>query len=209
MNTSILGLLFLQSLVLLSVSRGAPTEERALPSPTVGKLFPTRAAGTGRSTSQGSEDSYSYDSGEEEEDQSGDYEVDYPRVAFSSKPKDSSAIPITQNRRKGKKKKNPCLRKKYRDYCVHGVCQFLETLNHTACRCETGYSGERCHIFTLPVGAEVKGYNQTAALVAIAVVLSLMCLTFIAILLAFRCHKKGETEIVSEEKVKLEAASVQ
>ncbi|KAG9265727.1 heparin-binding EGF-like growth factor b [Astyanax mexicanus] len=206
MNTSVLGLLSLCSLVLLGVSQGAPTEERTQTSSLiVGKLFPTRSPSTGHSTSQRSEDIYSY----EEEDQSGDYEVDYPRVAFSTKPKDSSAIPIPPNRRRGKKKKNPCLRKKYRDYCVHGVCQYLETLNHTACICETDYSGERCHIFTLPVGAEVKGYNQTAALAAIAVVLSLMCLTFIGILLAFRCHKKGEIETESEEKIKLEAASVQ
>lgn len=56
----------------------------------------------------------------------------------------------------------------------------------TSCRCELGYSGERCHVFTLPVGKKVEGYNQTTALAVMAVILSLMCLTFIGILLAFR-----------------------
>ncbi|XP_072518219.1 heparin-binding EGF-like growth factor b isoform X2 [Salminus brasiliensis] len=205
MNTTILGLLFIHSLVFLSVSRGAPTAERAHASTTVGKLFPTRTQ-TPNTGHHKDEDSYIYDSGEEY--LSGDYEEDYLR-AFSTKPKDSSAIPIARNSKKGKQRKNPCLRKKNRGYCVHGACQFLETLNHTACICEPGFSGERCHLFTLPVGTELKSYNQTAALAAIAAVLSLMCLTFIGILLAFRCHKKDDTETESEEKIKLEAASVQ
>ncbi|KAL7844408.1 hypothetical protein SRHO_G00229470 [Serrasalmus rhombeus] len=203
MNTSLLGLLFVYSLVFLRASLGASTAERALTSPTAGKLSYTHS----QSPSTGARrDEDNYDSNEEE--LSGDYQDVYPRVAFSTKPKDSSAMPLTQNRRRRKGKKNPCLRKMYRDYCIHGVCQYLEALNHTSCICEPGYAGERCHMFTLPV-VHGQYYNQTAALAVIAVILSLMCLTFIGIMLTFRCHKKGDDDVESEEKTKLETETVQ
>ncbi|XP_036444947.1 heparin-binding EGF-like growth factor b [Colossoma macropomum] len=202
MNTSLLGLLFIYSLVFLRVSLGASTAERALTSPTAGKLSYTQSQSPGTGPRR---DEDKYDSNEEE--LSGDYEDVHPQVAFSTKPKDSSVMPLTQNRRRRKGKKNPCLRKMYRNYCIHGECQYLEGLNHTSCICEPGYAGERCHIFTLPVVREQR-YNQTAALAVIAVILSLMCLTFIGIMLAFRCHKKGEDDVESEEKIKLEAATV-
>ncbi|XP_066502566.1 heparin-binding EGF-like growth factor b [Hoplias malabaricus] len=190
MNTSVFGFLLIHTFVFFRSSLGATTAlGRAHTTPAVGK-FHTRA---------------SYDYGSNEEGLSGDYEDDLPRVLFSTQLK---ATANTQNRRKDKRKKNLCLRKKYRDYCIHGQCHYLEDLNHIACRCDQGYSGERCHIFTLPITKEVGGYNQTAALAAISAVLSLMCLTFIGILLAFRCHKKADGEVESEEKIKLEAASV-
>ncbi|KAI4881139.1 hypothetical protein NFI96_019607 [Prochilodus magdalenae] len=199
MNTSLLGLLFfIHSLVFLRVSFGASTPERALTSPTAGKDLHARSQGP----SAGLHEDYDYDSDEEE--LSGGHEDGFPRVAFSTKPKDSSVMPHTQKRRTGKGKKNPCSRKKYRGFCIHGVCQYLETLNHTSCVCEPGYAGERCHIFTLPVGKEADGYNQTAAVIVTAVILSLMCLTFIGILLAFRYHKKGDADAENEEKIKLE-----
>lgn len=99
-------------------------------------------------------------------------------------------------------------------------------------RCEAGYSGERCHLFTLAVGKEEQRYSRTTALAVMAVVLSLMCLTIIGILLAlrsvfyktfthrnasnslkglqlsvhlfYRYHKKNDDNAESEEKVKLE-----
>ncbi|RXN07303.1 proheparin-binding EGF-like growth factor [Labeo rohita] len=76
-------------------------------------------------------------------------------------------------------------------------------------RCNLGYSGERCHVFTLAVGKEEQGYSRTTALAVIAVVLSLMCVAIIAILLALRYHKKDDADVESEEKVKLESTSVQ
>ncbi|KAL0162484.1 hypothetical protein M9458_041880, partial [Cirrhinus mrigala] len=52
--------------------------------------------------------------------------------------------------------------------------------------CNAGYSGERCHVYTLAVGKEEQRYSRTTALAVIAVVLSLMCVAIIAILLALR-----------------------
>ncbi|KTF92766.1 hypothetical protein cypCar_00020766, partial [Cyprinus carpio] len=133
--------------------------------------------------------------------------------AFSTKPKHPSAIPTTEKKtkkgkRKGKgkgkgRKKNPCL-EEYKDFCIHGVCQHLKELNTHSCVCQAGYSGERCHIFTLSVSKGEQRYSRTTALAVIAVVLSLMCLTVIAILLALRYHKKDDADEESAEVIREE-----
>ncbi|XP_026872470.2 heparin-binding EGF-like growth factor a [Electrophorus electricus] len=150
-----------------------------------------------------------YDSYEEYE-LSGDYEI--PRVAFSSKPKDPSTVLNAERRetkerrgkgqKKGKgKKRNPCL-KKYKDFCIHGTCHYLRKIG-PSCICNQGYSGERCHSFSLPVWNRDEGYDRTTALAVVAVVLSSLCLTIIGLLLALRFHKRGTYDVENEEKVKL------
>ncbi|KAL0176272.1 hypothetical protein M9458_028602, partial [Cirrhinus mrigala] len=67
--------------------------------------------------------------------------------AFSSKPKDPSAVlnveklegaarkGLGRKKAKGKgkgKKRNPCL-KKYKDFCIHGTCQYLRDLKGPSC----------------------------------------------------------------------------
>ncbi|KTG39159.1 hypothetical protein cypCar_00000433 [Cyprinus carpio] len=159
------------------------------------------------------EDEYYYDD-EEEEEFSGDYEV--PLVAFSSKPKDPSAVLNAEKlegskrnglgRKKGKgKKRNPCL-KKYKDFCIHGTCQYLRDLKGPSCICDQGYSGERCHLFSLELKKNVEVYSRTTALAVVAVVLSSLCLTIIGLMLALRFHKQGAYNVENEEKVKLGAA---
>ncbi|CAL8355885.1 unnamed protein product [Merluccius merluccius] len=151
---------------------------------------------------------------EEEDDLSGD--VALPRVAMSSKPRDGASTPNVeqterpQRRGKGKKKgkgqgrkRNPCL-KKYKNFCIHGTCHYLKDIHTASCVCNTGYSGERCQFFILPVeGKAQEGYSRTTALAVVAVVLSSLCLTIIGLLLALRFHKRGAYDIENEEKVKL------
>ncbi|XP_028816391.1 heparin-binding EGF-like growth factor a [Denticeps clupeoides] len=163
------------------------------------------------------------DDGEHDEDYYEDYEDDYgmsgdfvPQVAFSSKPKDST-MPFNtekteggQRRGKGKgkgKKRNPCL-KKYKDFCIHGTCQYLTKLRKAYCKCHEGYSGERCHDITLsmPVGKGKGNYDRTTALAVVAIVLSSLCLVIIGLLLALRFHKRGAYDVENEEKIKLGAA---
>ncbi|XP_034739094.1 heparin-binding EGF-like growth factor a isoform X2 [Etheostoma cragini] len=134
---------------------------------------------------------------EYEDGMSGDY-VERPRIAMVSKPKDPSAILETEStdgkqrrvngRKRGKgkgKKRNPCL-KKYKDFCIHGTCQYLRDLRAPSCVCHPSYSGERCQFFTLPLEKPQEGYNRTTALAVVAVVLSSICLTIIALLLLLR-----------------------
>ncbi|XP_023689660.2 proheparin-binding EGF-like growth factor [Paramormyrops kingsleyae] len=153
---------------------------------------------------------------DEDEDASGSDEIDLPRVAMSSKPKDSSAVleaerddqpngKSRKGRRKGKgKKRDPCL-KKFKAYCIHGTCQYVKELRAPSCVCLSGYAGERCHTLTLKVRAK-GNYDQTTALVIMAVVLSSLCLTVIAILLAIKYHKRGAYDVENEEKIKLGTA---
>ncbi|XP_053179484.1 heparin-binding EGF-like growth factor a [Scomber japonicus] len=164
------------------------------------------------------DDEYDYYGDEYEDGMSGDSELEAPRVAMSSKPQDPSAIleeSTDGNRRRGKgrkkgkgkgKKRNPCLRK-YKDFCIHGTCQYLRALRSPSCVCHPSYSGERCEFFTLPVERPQEGYNRTTALAVVAVVLSSICLTIIGLLLMLRFHKRGAYDVENEEKVKLGLAS--
>ncbi|XP_077589687.1 heparin-binding EGF-like growth factor a isoform X1 [Stigmatopora nigra] len=165
------------------------------------------------------DDEYNDDGDEYEESASGDYEVEMPRVAMSSKPRDPAAILEGENtegqrrhgkgRKKGKgkgKKRNPCLRK-FKDLCIHGTCQYLRNIRLPSCVCHPSYSGERCEFFTLPVERPQEGYNRTTALAVVAVVLSSICLTIIGLLLMLRFHKRGAYDVENEEKVKLGLAS--
>ncbi|XP_028840245.1 heparin-binding EGF-like growth factor b [Denticeps clupeoides] len=147
-----------------------------------------------------------YDEDEDEDHSSGHGDLRVPRVEFSTKPKDLTAVSGTEkNRKKGRGRKNLCL-KDYKDYCVHGVCKHHRQLRSVSCICHSGYSGERCHLFSLPVSTEVRGYDRTTALAVVAVVLSLLCLTIIGVLLAHRYFKKHDSDVESEEKLKLESS---
>lgn len=160
------------------------------------------------------EEYYYYD-GENEDQLSGDSEIEVPQVAMSSKPKDEAALlnaesERKQRRGKGKKKgkgkgrkKNPCLGK-YKNYCIHGSCRYLRDLRAPSCVCHTNYSGERCEFLILTLGGKNhEGYSRTTALAVVAVVLSSLCLTIIGLLLALRFHKRGAYDVENEEKVKL------
>ncbi|XP_051276760.1 heparin-binding EGF-like growth factor a isoform X1 [Dicentrarchus labrax] len=169
---------------------------------------------------EGEEEGEDYDDEYYEDDgMSGDSELEVPQVAMSSKPKDPSAILNAENterqRGKGKgkkkgrgkgKKRNPCL-KKYKDFCIHGTCQYLRDIRAASCVCLPSYSGERCQFFTLPLEKPQEGYNRTTALAVVAVVLSSICLTIIGLLLLLRFHKRGAYDVENEEKVKLGLAS--
>ncbi|KAG7267473.1 hypothetical protein CRUP_007963, partial [Coryphaenoides rupestris] len=165
--------------------------------------------------SDNDEDYYYYEDEEEDEELSGDMEV--PRVAMSTKPKDgASLLGTTQTerpqrrgngkKRKGKglgRKRNPCLRK-FKNYCIHGSCLYLKDIHQPSCVCNPSYSGDRCQFFILPVeGKAQEGYSRTTALAVVAVVLSSLCLTIIGLLLVLRFHKRGAYDIENEEKVKL------
>ncbi|KAK2827149.1 hypothetical protein Q7C36_018075 [Tachysurus vachellii] len=188
MITFRLGLVFLHCVVFLQLS-GCTSQDESLNSP-------AEVHTTDNQTNMDEHLLESYD-----DDMSVEYE-DYPRVAFSTKPKDSSVTTVKGQEKGRDRKKNPCLRKRYRNYCVHGVCQYLADLNRTSCTCNAGYSGDRCHLFILPVGRDAEGKSHTTALAVMAVILSLICLTIIGILLALRCQKKADS--CMDEKIRLQ-----
>ncbi|XP_060792259.1 heparin-binding EGF-like growth factor b [Neoarius graeffei] len=192
MNAFQLGLVFLHCVVFLQLSDCASRDESAV---TAGKLVhaPAEVHTPHNDT----------ETDNNEEDISAEYEDKYPRVAFSAKPRANSSLSTSKGHGKSRDgKMNPCLMKAYMNYCINGACQYLPELNRTSCVCETGYSGERCHLFILTVGKGDEGSSHTTALAITAAVLSLMCLTIIAILLALRCKKKGDIGV--EEKNSLQ-----
>ncbi|KAM9451385.1 heparin-binding EGF-like growth factor b [Clarias gariepinus] len=131
---------------------------------------------------------------------SAEYEDDDTRVSTMSK---DSVLTAIKGQGKGRaRKKNSCLTEQYRNYCIHGVCRYLAELNHTSCICETGYSGDRCHLFILPVGKVAEGNSHTTALAVMAAGLSLLCFTVIGVLLALRFQKKSDISI--DEKIRLQ-----
>ncbi|XP_061582193.1 heparin-binding EGF-like growth factor a [Cololabis saira] len=162
------------------------------------------------------DEEYYYDA-EYEDGLSGEYELELPRVAMSSKPRDPSSIleagtTEEKRRRKGRKKgkgkgkkRNPCLRK-FKDYCIHGTCHYLRDIHAPSCVCRQDYSGKRCEFFILPSQSK-EGYSRSTALAVVAVVLSCVCLTIIGLLLMLRFHKRASYDVESEEKVKLGLAS--
>ncbi|KAK7797983.1 hypothetical protein U0070_022341 [Myodes glareolus] len=138
----------------------------------------------------------------------GETDPDLFRVAFSSKPQALATPNKEKNgkkKKKGKglgKKRDPCLRK-YKDFCIHGECQYVKDLRAPSCKCHPGYHGERCHGLTLPVENRLITYDHTTVLAVVAVVLSSVCLLVIVGLLMFRYHRRGGYDVENEEKVKL------
>ncbi|XP_053504353.1 heparin-binding EGF-like growth factor b [Ictalurus furcatus] len=199
MNSFRLGLVFLHYVVFLQLSGCTSQDQSMNPAVTAGKLLHTLSEVHTPDNDTEMEE-HLLDSNEDYI--SAEYEDDYPKVAFSTKPKVSLSTAMKGQGKGRARKKNPCQRSRYRNYCIHGVCWYLADLNLTSCICEAGYSGERCHLFILPVSKEVEGNSHTTALAIIAAVLSLMCLTVIGILLALRCQKKGDSSV--EEKIRLQ-----
>ncbi|XP_072368352.1 proheparin-binding EGF-like growth factor isoform X1 [Scyliorhinus torazame] len=115
-----------------------------------------------------------------------------------------------RNNRRGKRKgkKNPCYRK-YKDFCIHGECQYLKHIKEVSCRCFSGYEGARCGTFILAVEHPKDPNDNTTTLAIVAVVLSSLSLTVILVLLVLglffdRYHRRvASYDVKNEEKIKL------
>lgn len=105
---------------------------------------------------------------------------------------------------------DPC-NSSHLDYCIHGMCKYMEDLKEAVCICMKGYDGERCGIQLL--GSQNKEESRGAevvqtVLVVIAVVLSII--SCIAILLMTCAHYKTHRNFLtaylgaSSEKEKLQ-----
>ncbi|XP_078087136.1 proheparin-binding EGF-like growth factor isoform X2 [Mustelus asterias] len=133
-----------------------------------------------------------------------------PQVAFYKSAENSTTTEAgkgkrPRNNRRGKRKgkKNPCYRK-YKDFCIHGECQYLKHIKEVSCRCFSGYEGVRCGTFILAVEHPKDPNNNTTTLAIVAVVLSSLSLTVILVLLVLGYHRRvASYEIKNEEKIKL------
>ncbi|XP_076129949.1 heparin-binding EGF-like growth factor b [Alosa pseudoharengus] len=101
-----------------------------------------------------------------------------------------------------KDQSNPCLGS-HQDFCIHGNCQYHREQNTTSCICLPGFSGERCHMFSLASKCK-EGYDLTTVLPVVAVVLIVLCLTIFSLFVVVRHQKKHKHDSECEEKINLE-----
>lgn len=153
-----------------------------------------------------------YEDEQYEDDFSGDHDLEYPRVEFSSKPRNTDGVTKTGSTKKPRRtrnnrKKNLCLRKRNANYCLYGVCEYLVPLKEISCRCDEGYTGERCQHLILLVGATKEDQYSHITLAIVASVLSVLSLIIIGALLLLRYYKRNNYE--GEEKIRLEASPMQ
>lgn len=159
---------------------------------------------------------------EDEEDYSEDYElsgsvelqdgVSIPKVQAVVKPQNKERKRKGSKKGKGKKNKNGKRRKRdpckttYKDYCIHGECQYLKELKAPSCICLPGYQNERCGIQALHTGKDKEHFDDlSVTLIVVGVSLLVLALTAATVTVALYLRKKmrAERETVNEEKQKL------
>ncbi|XP_062972738.1 amphiregulin [Elgaria multicarinata webbii] len=113
--------------------------------------------------------------------------------------------------KKNKKKKAPC-EGKFRNFCVHGECKYIEDLDIPTCTCHQNYFGERCAEQFLKTHRNNDSANQSTTVlmvysttvnVVVAVVLSFFSFVVIVIIIIVQIRKKFPKYDEKEERKKL------
>ncbi|XP_067902881.1 proheparin-binding EGF-like growth factor [Heterodontus francisci] len=111
-----------------------------------------------------------------------------------------------KRRKNGKKKQEDPCKTDYKDYCIHGKCQYLKDLKKPSCVCLPGYQNERCGIQALPTGTnEERIDGLSIVLVVAAVMLVIFILTAVTVVVTLQIRRKMRVEhdILNEEKQRL------
>ncbi|XP_018098939.1 amphiregulin isoform X2 [Xenopus laevis] len=106
--------------------------------------------------------------------------------------------------KKKKKKKNPC-QNTHKDYCIHGECKYLASLQEVTCKCQPEYFGERCSEQSMKTQTKDNLSNMsTIALAVVAVLLSTISITAIIIIIVVHTRRKyASYQCEVEEKKRL------
>ncbi|XP_074128625.1 amphiregulin [Sminthopsis crassicaudata] len=83
--------------------------------------------------------------------------------------------------RKRKQKKNPC-NGEYKNYCIHGECKYIESLEAVTCKCHQDFFGERCGEQSMKTHSLGDGGNSMTALAIVAALLSVFCFSAIVLI---------------------------
>ncbi|XP_028824621.1 proheparin-binding EGF-like growth factor isoform X2 [Denticeps clupeoides] len=87
----------------------------------------------------------------------------------------------------------------YKDYCVHGHCQFIPDLPEPSCVCQRGYEGKRCAVQLMKTEQKEEHLTDAdsthIALLVVAVVLSVISCS--ALLLTICVHYKTQRRFQS------------
>ncbi|XP_006273778.1 amphiregulin isoform X1 [Alligator mississippiensis] len=128
-----------------------------------------------------------------------------PKQTKENEKKDSGKPKRGRNKKKKNKKKKgtPC-ETEYKNFCIHGVCIYLEDLYIVTCKCHPDYFGERCGEQSMKIQTRnnTSDYPKTILVVA-AVVLSSISFIAIVIYLIMQVKKKCPQYEEKEERKKL------
>ncbi|XP_043825558.1 amphiregulin [Dromiciops gliroides] len=146
---------------------------------------------SGSELSSGTE--YDYSEEYEEDPQLSGYIIDDSiRVGHLVKPKTNrteTEKPSKTTRRKknkGKKRKhkkmvNPC-DAKYKNFCIHGECKYIESLEAVTCKCHQDYFGERCGEQSMKTHSIGDGDHSITVLAIVTALLSVLSFSAIVII---------------------------
>uniref|UniRef100_A0A4X2KKK8 EGF-like domain-containing protein n=1 Tax=Vombatus ursinus TaxID=29139 RepID=A0A4X2KKK8_VOMUR len=139
-----------------------------------------------------SETEYDYSEEYEEDPQLSGYIIDDSiKVGRLVNPKknrtESEKNPKTRRKKnKGRKRKhkkmaNPC-DEKYKNYCIHGECKYLESLEVVTCNCHPDFFGERCGEQLMKTHSMGDGSHPITVLAVVTGFLSLLCFSAIVVI---------------------------
>ncbi|XP_037006063.2 amphiregulin [Artibeus jamaicensis] len=92
--------------------------------------------------------------------------------------------------RKRNRQKNPC-RSQFKNFCIHGDCVYREDMKTVMCKCHPYYFGERCGEKFMKTHSLVDGDLSKITLVAIAIFVSVVCFTVIAVAVTIHLRKRN------------------
>ncbi|XP_068947905.1 amphiregulin [Petaurus breviceps papuanus] len=173
------------------------------------QLSSVTEAFSGSDVSSGTE--YDYEDYEEDLQLPGYIIDDSIKVEHLVKPKknETESEKKTKNRRKknkGRRRKpkkmvHPC-DEKYKNYCIHGECKYIESLLAVTCKCHPDYFGERCGEQLMKTHTMGDGGHSITALVIVIVLLSLLCFSALVIIVIQlrKAHSNVHAQEAEERK---------
>ncbi|XP_075058213.1 amphiregulin [Mixophyes fleayi] len=153
--------------------------------------------------------------GEDEDDMTiRDFIIDDSiRVQPVIKPENTEVTTKKQEKKKGNKKgqkkknnkkKNPC-QTTHENFCIHGECKYLASVQEVSCKCHQHYFGERCIERSMKSESqEQNDMTTTTVLAVVAVLLSTISIAAIIIIIVVHTRRKYSSYACdAEEKKKL------
>ncbi|XP_056407836.1 amphiregulin [Hyla sarda] len=169
-------------------------------------------SGGGDRVSVGLENVHEVDYDEhEEEDLSGYSLEDSIRVQAVVKPANGE-VSVTNvekkktNKKRGeknKKKKKTLCQTTHKNFCVHGKCRYLASMQEVSCKCHENYFGERCTEQYLRTGtSDPSDMTTTTILAVVAVLLSTISIIAIIIIIVVHTRRKYSSYDCEAEETK-------
>ncbi|XP_051821219.1 amphiregulin [Antechinus flavipes] len=106
-----------------------------------------------------------------------------------------------KNRKRKQKKINPC-DGEYKNYCIHGECKYIESLEAVTCKCHQDFFGERCGEQSMKTHSLGDVGNPFTVLAIVAAILSVLCFSAIVLITKqiWKAHYSIRDQGIEERK---------